>query len=508
MSSLANRALKGSTLRVLQTIVSIGIGFWMLPFLFNNLGQDQYAVWVLIGSVVATFYLLDLGFSQAVTRYVARHIYDNNYNAANRVINTSLVIYSCLAIIVFLTTLIIASLAPNLFKTSFNDDDAIYVAVLILGVSLALEFPAKAFPGIISAYMRYDTIAKVRIVITIFKAILIYIFISDGYGIIALASIMLILNLCSTAFFVLYSQKLFKEISYSWMHVKKEELHEIFHFSKWVFVTDTAFLLKDKLGLWIIAAYSLTPLLPIFYAAQRLTEYASQFLMQALGITSPIFTKFYAEKNTEKMLQTLSIFVKLYALFSMIIMCGFIIVGKQFLEVWMGDSFDHQTAYECLIFLSMGAFFTMMSAPYNSLLMTLKKHKYAALMAIIEIGAALATVYYIMPEQGLLGVAIATGLVIGIIKAISLPCICAYHFNSASITILIRSIACFFLAIGSSLILIEVLTIKNTWISIIYNGAISTVCSLIPGYLIFNKDERYKIKSWLTTKTNRKNSIS
>ncbi len=45
--------LKGSSFRVIQTLISIGIGFWMLPFLITHLGSEDYALWVLIGGLLA-----------------------------------------------------------------------------------------------------------------------------------------------------------------------------------------------------------------------------------------------------------------------------------------------------------------------------------------------------------------------------------------------------------------------------------------------------------------------
>src|SRR3954464_6608027 len=102
-------------------MASIVIGILMMPFLLSALGSELYGLWIVIGSIVGTYYLLDLGFNQAVTRYVSKYIHQNNAEAANRTINTALLIYSLLGIVVLLASIIAAQFgAEKLMDTTSN----------------------------------------------------------------------------------------------------------------------------------------------------------------------------------------------------------------------------------------------------------------------------------------------------------------------------------------------------------------------------------------------------
>jgi len=307
----ARLLINGSALRLLKTSAGIAIGFLMMPFLINNLGSEMYGLWVIIGSVVSSYYLLDLGFSQAVTRFVSKSIHQDDALSANKIINTALVIYCALGLLILLVSTIFAFYGADSLIKNKENLTIVQVLLIISGISLAVEFPAKAFPGIISAYLRYDTLALVGLVKIIIDAVLIYFFISNGFGLIALSLIGFFTGLASTLFFVWYSTSLFKEMKLKKSLVDMKTAQEVYHFSKWVFVIDICRLIKTKMDIWLIAYFSTLSLVTLYYVAVRLVDYAIQFLSQATGITGPLFTKFYAKNDYESLSKAVVLFLKI-----------------------------------------------------------------------------------------------------------------------------------------------------------------------------------------------------
>ncbi|MDH3360559.1 MAG: hypothetical protein OEL55_06775, partial [Desulfobulbaceae bacterium] len=49
-------------------VIQILIGFFLTPFVISHLGQSGYGIWVLIGSFIGYYGLLNLGVGAAVTR--------------------------------------------------------------------------------------------------------------------------------------------------------------------------------------------------------------------------------------------------------------------------------------------------------------------------------------------------------------------------------------------------------------------------------------------------------
>lgn len=164
--STAIELLKGSVTRVSQTFVSIIVAFFMMPFLIHQLGDHWYGIWTVIGSLAAAYHLFDMGMASAVTRYVSRAFGLKNDQQANETINTALLIYLAIAAVIILAS-IAASFASRLFIDSESDKDIIQLLVLIIGVSVALEFPFNALAGVASAKLKFHQVALTRISVTV-----------------------------------------------------------------------------------------------------------------------------------------------------------------------------------------------------------------------------------------------------------------------------------------------------------------------------------------------------
>ena len=93
-----------------------------------------------------------------------------------------------------LTVFAVFFIAPEIVNNP-EDLQTAQAILLISGLSLSLEFPSKAFPGVISAYLRFDTIALVRTLGSILSAIAIFLFISNGSGVVTLAIISFVTNI-------------------------------------------------------------------------------------------------------------------------------------------------------------------------------------------------------------------------------------------------------------------------------------------------------------------------
>lgn len=469
MASTARLMLRGASLRVIKTIVGIIIGFMMMPFLINHLGNHLYGLWITIGSVVAAYYLLDLGFSQAVTRYVAKCIHQKDYAGANKIINTALAMYIFLAILIVLITILLSLTAVGSLIDDPQDLKLVQVLVLITGIALAFEFPAKAFPGIINAYMRYDTTAIVALLKTVIDAVLIYIFISKGYGLVAIALIAFVTSILSTMFYMYYCNKLFSHLKYSKNNIDVETTKEIFHFSKWVFVIDANRLLKEKMDVWLIAFFGSVSLVTVYYVAVRLVEYAIQFLIQATGMANTLFTKYYALGDTEKFSWSVRFFLKINVMFTLIFLNGFYLVGFDFITLWMGKDFDVQVAYHCLLILAVGKMATYATAPLSGLLLTIKKHSFSAKISIVETIVSAGLCVWLIPKMGLEGAALGISIPLIISRIFVLPIYSQRQLRFMSVNLFLRVAGAVMLSIAATYY------IKN----ILINDGTSTFADII-----------------------------
>src|SRR5215468_7962119 len=77
--------------------VTAAVGFVLAPYMVSRLGDSQYGLWVLVGSLVGYLGLLDLGVRGAVTVYVARHHGTGDDRAASRIVSSALFLFAITA---------------------------------------------------------------------------------------------------------------------------------------------------------------------------------------------------------------------------------------------------------------------------------------------------------------------------------------------------------------------------------------------------------------------------
>lgn len=468
----------------------------MMPFLISTLGQELYGLWIVIGSVVGTYYLLDLGFNQAVTRYVSKYIHQNNPEAANRVINTALVIYGVLGAVVLIISIIAAHYGAEKLMDSSDNLDIVKMILIITGLSLAIEFPAKAFPGILSAYMRYDFIALVKLGKSILDAVLIYTFLSSGYGLVAMALVTMVTGLISTAIYVKFTTGLFKELKFKKDAIDLATLKDVFHFSKWVFVLDINTMLRNKMDIWFIAFYQSSGVLTAYYVAVRLVEYAITFLTQATGFSGPIFTEYYAKGDHKNLKASISFFIKVNLLLATTFYVGFFLLGYSFIGLWMGNDFPVEETFLCLLILAVGRFAVYCAAPFQSLLLTLNKHNFGSMVSLMETIIIGILLIVLVPQYGIVGasIGIAGPLVIGRLVVIPLY---IQHLINIDLQQLFYRIVIYLLAaslLASSLYwMAPGLQSLSVW-QLITIASILGISQLMMGLMLFNLAERVIIK--------------
>lgn len=491
MASKFSLICKSSGFRVLQSLIAMVIGLLMMPFLISTLGQDHYGLWIVIGSVVGTYYLLDLGFSQAVTRYVSKYIHQNNPTAANRIINTALVIYALLGLLILLISVIAAHYGAEKLMDDKSDLDLVILLLMISGLSLALEFPAKAFPGIISAYMRYDFIALVRLGKSIVNAILIYLFLSQGYGLVAMSVITLVTGLIGTAIYIRFTTRLFKDLEFKRSYVEWSTLKDVFHFSKWVFVMDMNTMMREKMDIWFIAFLQSSGVLTVYYVAVRLVEYAVTFLTQATGFSTPIFTEYHAKNEDKKLILSINLFIKVNFLLGFVFIAGFSLLGYSFIRLWMGEAFPVMEAYLCLLLITIGRFSSYFSAHFQSLLMTLNRHNISAWISLAESIAMALLLMILVPRYSILGASIAVSAPIFIGRMIFIPLYTSRFIDFSLGKLMIRAVCLCLLSLSLWFMAYRYFPFLQTlgWLELIAVAPLIAAGQLVIGLILFNKSE-------------------
>ncbi len=401
----ANKLLIGSITRTMLIGINMVIAFFMMPFIIKSIGDKWYGVWTVVGSMAGYYYLVDFGLASAVQRYIAKYLSKEDFDNANITVNTALIIFTFLGMILFIVTILLVLFAEFIVQNE-GDLYIIKVVIFILGANLALEFPVKAFAGIVGAYVRYDLLSYARLFVLLLTSALIVYFLSIGYGIIALAIITFIGTQISNILFFLIARYLFKEMEIKINHCKKEKMVKLFKYSVWSFLISISEQLRFRIDSIVIAIVLNPVYVTHYFIGARLADYFREIIFRATDIVTPIFTRYHAREQYSQIREKLIFLTKINSILSLFIGGIIVIVGKAFITKWMGT--EYLDAYPVLFVLIIAMIFDIIQNPSKSVLYAVAKHRYFAIVNTLEGVFNLIFSLILIHYYGILGVALAT----------------------------------------------------------------------------------------------------
>jgi O-antigen/teichoic acid export membrane protein len=385
-------------------VATIGIGFVMSPFLVRHLGDEVYGVWVLVGSLVGYLGLLDFGITPSTVKYVAEYRALGDQQAINRLITTSLTVYSFIGFTTLAVSAAFAVLFNRIFHTplSFNTAAAV---VLITGLNLALTFPATVFVGVLRGYQRYDLDGSVTTFSIIIRSVLIVVLIWQGYGILALAVVTFAFDILRLFYLIRCAYKLNAEIAIKREFFDRAELRKLFGYSVFAFLMIVGKRLIFYTDAIVIGIFMSPAAITLYSIANRLVTYLLQ-VSETMGVLTPTASDLGARNDQNAIKEMLILSTKYMLLVALPVAAVFFILGDRFIALWMGPEYTGSTFI--LSILTIAVLAHLLEMPAHTVLLGLGKHKIVALFTLAQAIANLILSLVLVKPYGLEGVALGT----------------------------------------------------------------------------------------------------
>ena len=416
--SIRNRLLRGSTTEVAVSVTEIIIGFIMMPFLMRTLGEHYYGMWLIIGTILGYFQLLNFGFSSATQRYLTKYKAQNDLEGINQVLSNATLIFSVSGVVALGFTLLIWYL-PQFFIDDVKDLATLKVIVLLIGVKIALTFPSYGFSGLIVANLRQDIRNLITISTLIIRTAAIFTWVSKSEDIIYLALITCIADLICVASTVAYAISLQPGLVIRRAYLNKKGIKELFHYSAFSFLIWLSDQLRFSVDNLVIAANLSLSAITIYAIPVRLVTMANQVLLSLLSMLTPLLTLHHAAGNTEILKRDLQRALEFSMCIGFTLGGGLILLGESFVTLWIGHSYP-----EISTLLYIFAFITILGtvqSPMIAYLYAVNKHSFYAALNIFDGVANLVLSLLLVRYIGLFGVALGTVLPMLITKIFIQP---------------------------------------------------------------------------------------
>jgi O-antigen/teichoic acid export membrane protein len=251
------------------------------------------------------------------------------------------------------------------------------------------------------------------------RAALTVFFINMGWGLLGVGMAPLI----ATSFAIVSSFFLFKyyasDVLLRSAYANKKTLKMLLIYGGTTTVIIVADLLRTNIDSIVIGKFVGLEAVGLYGIAIVILRYINQLIRSAMSVLSPRFAYLDgAGKNNELrklFLQSISI----SSLLSFGAGAMAILLGGHIILLWVGD--DFRGALPVIIILAIGSSFALAQNPAIGLMYALNKHKFYAIVTIIEALANLTLSLILVSRYGIIGVALGTFFSMIIVKVIVMP---------------------------------------------------------------------------------------
>jgi O-antigen/teichoic acid export membrane protein len=389
------------------------------PFLTRILSKDAYGTWLLILQLSTYVSLLDFGIQTAVGRFVAHHNELEEFQERDSIVSTALAILIGSGLLAIAGVSILAWQLPHLFdKMPAELHHDAQLALLVVGVSLAIALPFSVFGGIFIGLQRYDIPGWIIGSSKLLGGIFVVLVANASHSIVMMAVVMGIMNIGAGIWQFLAYRKLGSNIRLSLSLVSRRGGKEISSYCFSLSIWTLAMLLISGLDTVIIGYFD--------YGAVTPYVLANSIIAVVAGIQSSVFSilmpkaAMLGSKGDSLALGRMLIDSTRYNMLVLLaISTPLMMFGELMISFWVGEQYREHTALFLKVLL--GANLIRLSAyPYAIILIGTGQQKKVIITPMMEGLSNLMSSVSLASVLGAVGVAFGTivGGFVGILSNI------------------------------------------------------------------------------------------
>lgn len=496
---MLKKIISNTIANYLLKAVQLFLNLLAIPILISNLGEEGFGLIFFASIVVGYFNILEFGITDGVTKYVSQYLETKEHNKVQSIINTSLIFFLGIGLLVSLI-LIIWVLLDGVSWLNLDPDLSVSSDKIFLFASVIalISWPQLLLKGIfkgIQDFVTLNMLIGIGRIISVVSAILAVIYTNWE-----IEYIFVLFNLDKILLTFIQFKILKKKLpfwKFSVFDFNKDTFKFIFSFSGWIMLGQLAVMLEYQSDQIVILSF----LSASFLATYTVVFYLFRLIQQISGLAGsaimPAISQLNESSNSPDIKKVLIVGVKMHNLFFVPITLMLFFISEPFIKLWVGVKYlDYMWLIKISIIFQLiwqsGALFGQI---YLGLGYSRKPGIISIIVGVLNVITSIILVNYL----GLSGVILGT-ICVGVL---SVPIAISWMLKDVDI-----SFKDFFLniigrtqlplIIGSLLFFIAIDWINNidTWFVLVLVSFSMLVYLFTIGYiLVLNKNEKYFLKN-------------
>lgn len=416
ISNALRNVASGWAVLIVNTTASLVIS----PLVVNGLGSVYYGVWTLLMQFSGYLWLFDFGVRDSVVKFVAQYHAVDDKPRLQATIRTAITLYGIVTLAAAAAVGLGVLALPYVFNIPDYAMSSAKIAALLSGGNVAQSFLSNVFIGVLVGLQRTYLVSIVSLGHAIIRAFGTVALLSYGFGIVGLAAMYLALSVVHAAIVVRLCAWQLPGVLLRPARLRWPDVRPLLNFGKYVLLANVGDKIVFATDAVVIGAFLPIAALTPYAIAGSLSEHVRAFVRSMGGVFSPITSGLRAMRDEDALQRVVLSGAKGAMLVGLPFCIGLIVVGRLFVELWMGPA-HAETAGRVMIVLAAGF---AIGAPYYIIAGTmygLGSHRRVALLRIAEGIANLSLSIALIKTVGVVGVALGTMIPHVIIVGLVMP---------------------------------------------------------------------------------------
>lgn len=404
-----NSRKNGALLSYLTVVANILSNIVLVPFYMRNIGLDEYGLYQYVFSIAQYALIMDFGISSIMIKYITRYRLQNDkrkeanfaaYGILIVAMSVSFILIICIILRMNFTT-IIHNRTDQELKLAFR-------LFNLMIIQMILPIIQHYFDGVMLGYEKY-TIAKAlsfgRIIV---KTGLIVLNVMFGMGVEGIA----IGDIIATVICIIFSFAfVFLKIKFKikWYYLDKEVFKESFILVFAIMLQSVVTYINNAVDKYMLGSLLNNAAVAIFSVAVSISAVFTDIPTAIHSILLPQATTL-VENNSGG--ETLTDFVikigRLQCVLCLGMLCGFTLVGRQFILLWSGD--DTIMAWPIALILMISSALPLIQSACLTILTAKNKRTFRSYILIAVALFNLGFSYVLIKKLGAIGAPIGTAM--------------------------------------------------------------------------------------------------
>lgn len=407
MSNLSRK--KAFLVSYLSLAVDMISSFLFTPFLVEYLGQSEYGLYSLVGTITSYLLLLDLGVGNAVIRYMSKYRFHNDIKNQKNFLGLITLFYGIIGIIVIILGIFLQKMLPIIFQNGLTIEE-INKLQIMFGITMtnaAFTLMISGFDKVIIAFEHFSFSKGINIVKTILRVSISLIALKNGRDAVFLVLINFLITLVFGFVSIMYVLLKIK-VTPNFRGFEFGYIKEVLGFSSLVLLQMIATQINTMADKILLGAMASSTFVGVYALGSQIAQYYQSIAGATNGVLMPGVVNLIEKKASPKKLLDEMVNIGRFKLSYLgIIWVVFLLYGQLFINLWIGTENSYNIYLVTAIFMFPMLIFQIQSVG-NNILWAKNKFKLQAYLQISISILSIGLIYILIQWNPIIGAAMGS----------------------------------------------------------------------------------------------------